>query len=66
MPVDDEAHQPPRPEPTEATTDEDVRRVRADLSIAAPSALAPYVPTTSAQQAEEDDVVPITRPGTQL
>ena len=48
MPVDDEAHQPLGLEPTEATTDEDVRSARVDPSAAAPSALALDMPTTSA------------------
>ena len=48
MPIDDEAHQLPRPEPAEATTDEDVRSARVDPSAAAPSALALDMPTTSA------------------
>ena len=61
-----EAHQPSGLEPTEATIDEDVQSKRADPSTAEPGAPSPDVLTTSAQQAEEDDVVPITRPGTQL
>ena len=64
VPVGDEAHQPPRPEPTEATTKEEVWSMMADPSAAAPSALALEVSTTSAQQAEEDNVVLISRPGT--
>ena len=66
MPVDDEAHQSPGPKPAEATTDEDVRSVRADPSAATPSAPSPDMPTTSAQQVEEDDVVLVTGLGTQL
>jgi len=61
VPVDEEGT-----EPMEATTDEDVRNARADSSAAAPCAPDLDVPTTSAQQAEEDDVVPVTGPGTQL
>ena len=66
MPVSDKIHQQPGPEPTEATAEEDVRSARANPSAAAPSAPGPEVPTTSAQQAEEDDVVPVTGSGTQL
>ena len=50
----------------EAITDEDVQSARADPSTATPSAPAPDVLTISAQQAEEDDIVPVTRLGTQL
>ena len=64
VPVHDEAPQPLGPEPMEATTNEDVRSVRVDPSAAAPSAPTIDMLTTSAQQAEEDDVVPVTRPGT--
>ena len=63
MPADDEVHQPPRSEPTKPTTGEDVRSTRVDPSTTAPSAPALEMPTTSAQQAEEDDIVPVTRPG---
>ena len=66
MPVGDETHQPLEPEPAEATTNEDVQSPMADPSAAAPSAPAPDVLTISAQQAEEDDIVPVTRLGTQL
>ena len=66
VPVGDEAHQPPRPEPTEATTKEEVWSMMADPSAAAPSAIALEVTTTSTQQAEEDDIVLVTGPGTQL
>ena len=66
MPVGDEAHQSLGIESMETTADEEVRRVRADPSAAAPSAPTLEVPTTSAQQAEEDDVVLVTGPGTQL
>ena len=66
MPVDDEAHQPPGPKPVEATADEDVRSMRADPSTAASSTPALDVPMMSAQQVEEDDIIPVTRPGTQL
>ena len=61
-----EAHQPSGLEPIETTTDEDVRSTRADPSAAAPSAPALDMPTTIAQHAEEDDIIPVTRPGTQL
>ena len=66
MPVHVEAHQPPGPKPTEAATDEGVQSVRADPSAAAPGALSPDVPTTSAQQAKEDDVILVIGSGTQL
>ena len=66
MLVSDKAHQPPRPEPTEATTEEEVWSTSAELSAAAPSATTLEVPTTSAQQVEEEDVVPVTGPVTQL
>ena len=49
-----------------ATIDEDVRSVRADPSTATPSAPTLDVLTTSAQEVEEDDIVPFTGPGTQL
>ena len=64
MPVGDETHQPLEPEPAEATTNEDVQSPMVDPSAIVPSAPAPDMPTTSAQQAEEDDVVLVTRPGT--
>ena len=60
------AHHLLGPEPVEATTNEDVRSVRADPSAATPSAPSPDMPTTSAQQVEEDDVVLVTGLGTQL
>ena len=63
MPVDDEVHQPPRLEPTKPTTGEDVQSMRVDPSATAPSAPTLEMPTTSAQQAEEDDIVLVTRPG---
>ena len=62
----DEAHQLPGSEPAEATVEDEVRSARADPSAAAPSAPAPKVPTMSAQQAVEDDVVRVIGPGTQL
>ena len=66
MPVDDEAHTLPRPEPAEATTNEDVRSARADPSVAASSSHVQVVPTISTQQAEEDDIVLVTGPGNHL
>ena len=62
----DEAHQLPGPKPTEATAGDEVRSARADPSTAAPSAPTPKMPTTSAQQAEEDDIIPVIGSGTQL
>ena len=59
----DEAHQPPGLEPIEAIAEE-VWSMRADPSAATPSASAPKVSTTSAQQVKDDDVVPDTRTGT--
>ena len=50
MPVSDKAHHLLGPEPLEATAEEEVWSARADPSVAAPSAPAPEVPTTSAQQ----------------
>ena len=49
-----------------ATSGEGVQSTRGDPSAAALSTPAPEAPTTSALQVEEDDVVPITGPGTQL
>jgi len=66
VPIHDEAHQPLGSEPVEATTYEAVRSARADPSVAVPGAPSPDVPMTSTQQAKEDDVVPVTGPGTQL
>jgi hypothetical protein len=66
VPIDDEAHQRQGLEPMEATTNEDVQSGRAESITAALSAPAPELPTTSAQQAQKDDVVPIIKPGTQL
>ena len=48
----------------EATTDEDVWSARADPSATALSAPTLDVPTISAQQAEEDDIIPVSGPGT--
>ena len=48
----------------EATTDEDVWSARADPSATALSAPTLDVPTISAQQAKEDDIVLVTKPGT--
>ena len=53
MPIGDEAHQSSRSEATEATSDEEVRSVRANPSAAAPSAPGPKVLTIRAQQMEE-------------
>ena len=62
--VGDEAHPPHEPEPTGATSEEGVQSTRGDPSATASSTPAPEAPTTSALQAEEDDIVPVTRPGT--
>jgi len=66
VPIDDEVHHLPRSEPMEATADEDVRSAKADPSAAVPSAPALDVPLMSAQQVEEDDIIPVIGPGTQL
>ena len=47
-----------------ATSREGVQSTRGDRSTAAPSTPIPEAPTMSALQAEEDDVVPVTGPGT--
>ena len=49
-----------------ATSREGVQSTRGDRSTAAPSTPIPEAPTMSALQAEEDDVVPVTGPITQL
>ena len=59
-----EVHQRLGPKPAEATTDEDVRTTRADPSTATLGAPSLYVPTTSTQQAEEEDVILVTGPST--
>ena len=57
-------HQPPVPEPTEVTADEEVWSARADPSVAALSSPTLEVLTTSVQQVEEDDVVSVIGLGT--
>ena len=49
-----------------ATSREGVQSTRGDPSATTPCTPALEAPTTSTLQAEEDDVVPGTRPGTQL
>ena len=48
----------------EAVADEEMQSVRANPSATAPSAPTPEVLMTSAQQAEEDDIVLVTGPHT--
>lgn len=50
----------------EIIADEEVRSTRDDASASAPSSATPEAPTTSAQQAKEGDVIPVTRLGAQL
>ena len=61
-----EAHQLPGPEPVEAATNEDVRSMSADPITVTLGAPSPDVPTVSAQQEEEGDVIPVTGLSIQL
>jgi hypothetical protein len=64
--IGDEVHQVLGPEPVEATADEDVHSMEGNPSMATSSSPAPDVATSSTQASEEEGVVPMIGPGSQL